>query len=95
MLTWRLFGCLQQGLVRATSQVSSPKKDSTDIVSRQKWQQIFESWPKSDLLQTIKPMCITYIFMILRKEILVIVSTTGWLAFLGPNKREIVKREEL
>jgi len=36
MLTWRLFGCLQQGLVRATSQVSSPKKDSTDIVSRQK-----------------------------------------------------------
>jgi len=41
-----------------------------------------------------KKMCI---LITLRNKILVsFVSTTenGWLAFLGPNKREIVEREE-
>ena len=35
---------------RAASQVSSPKSDLSDILDRQKWQQMFSS---SGLLQTI------------------------------------------
>ena len=57
----------------------------SDILSTHKWRYNFKSWPGKDLLQTIQDH-MHYVF--------VLSTENGWLAFLGPNKRDSVKGEE-